>query len=833
MCDIGVRLMRFGQLIIVMQMCVMCLLPGATLKAQATEHSSQVKVLYTQRYPQRGTKVDPLGAFDPEQGTAEFWIKPLFDPATVKDNQFILSVRYGNGNSVGLYFNAAEKALIYYMMDADDPRQDFHSRQYPVFINAGKVDWQKDEQHHVTITWSAQVSRLYLDGKEHRRSFFHGGIKVDAQASSKREMIIGEGQYEIQAARVWSLPRAPRRIDRLPVATDARALQFPDHLPAWPQDQNQMHAGRLRLAVNSQQKPVALAIDQKSNNWMHKPLALLANTSLTSQWQASANQNGNTVTLSLTLNNPTDKHIETDVTVSWPILQPNMHVFFPAGDCPFVLEEGRTFYDHSRAASPVLPMVTVYQPQADLGLTITSSDQTQERVTIDAASEGDATDLRITHEKMQFSPGQSRTITWYLVGHEGDWRPGLQAYAQLFPAILNKPVGPITKVPQGMIIGGPSDDDFLGNLVDMHIGWREVSLNLGKGAGFGNYVPDDLKPYEHAVEMYRKANASMNRHGIVPLMYIQARECKDVARAESDFSDSVVRYQDGSPVVDQYGPFGATMTCVPGTAWFEHLKDQAYREMKVFDQAGGFFFDNAWRTDYAPIMNAIADIAHGMGKSLASNGANAMSVGYSDNIMAESHYQALDELQYLGLVTPVTYIPIYATGVLDQKEREMIAPGLLENLLVDLKHCLKSGAFYSLNYRGTRYWSDGSLNLYRQYLPMQEMLNGRQWLLHAHALDLPESVLGNVFERAEGQWLVTLTTPMDAPHGTQLKPERPVVLRMPANMPAFTAARFRDINSRDWQELKLTVKHETVLIEVPAFTDMAVIELSQNATQLR
>lgn len=216
-----------------------------------------------------------------------------------------------------------------------------------------------------------------------------------------------------------------------------------------------------------------------------------------------------------------------------------------------------------------------------------------------------------------------------------------------------------------------------------------------------------------------------NTHCINRVRYIQARECKDVQRAELEFTDSVVRYKNGSPVVNEFGPFGTTMTCRPGTAWFEHFKDQACREMKVFDQAGGFFFDNAWRVKYAPIMNAIAEIAHRMGKSLASNGANAMSVGYTDSMMAESHYHALNELQYLGLVTPVTYVPIYAKGVIDQKEREMVAPGLIDNLVVDLRHCLKSGGFYAMNYCGTRYWEASSLAMYQRYLPMQSLLNGR------------------------------------------------------------------------------------------------------------
>jgi hypothetical protein len=793
----------------------------------ATGSGDSPSVMCVERYPKSGMMLDPEKVFDPVQGTAEFWFKLDFEPQTIKNNQFLMFVKFDDQNSVGLYFNAAEKALVFFMRDKDDQRPDFHSRDYPVLINSGKLDWQKGQEYHVAVTWSPAVSRMYIDGKEYRRSFFHGGINVDVAACKERFLRIGAGKFEVQAARFWSQPRAPRSIGHLPGPDESDHLVFPTQTPAWPEALSVLKAGRLEIATGENQIPSALTVNGHQHNWMAQPLQIRVDQSLKTSWSIKPSTDGQTLVATLTIDNPTDALVRSDVSMVWPILQPDMKVFCAIGGAPFDIETGRKFYDHARDAQPVLPFVTVYQEEADCGLTISASDQTAEAFEIDAACKGIATDLRITHASIELASGQSRSITWHLVGHAGDWRAGLQAYSQLYPAILNPPVGPIANGHQGMIIGGPSDDVFLEKLTNHHIGWREVSLHLGEGAGFGNYIPDDLKPYEQKVASFYQANENMKRHGIVPMMYIQARECKNVERALAEFGESVVRYQDGTPVVDMHGPFGATMTCKPGSAWFEHLKDQAYREMKVFDNAGGFFFDNAWETEYAPIMNAIAELAHGMGKSLASNGANAMSIGSSDSFMAETHYHALQRLQYLGLVTPVTYVPIYATGVIGQKEREMIAPGLPQNLVVDMRYCLTSGAFYSFNYRGSRYRPEESLAMYQRYLPMQDLLVGRKWLLHAHALQIPEPVEGNIFERPNGNWVVTMSPEHDAPLGTITKLNQPVTIMLDSDHKQFESVLYRDLKSNDWQTLKMSVQGRIVKIEVPDFTDVAVLELIQ------
>lgn len=776
--------------------------------------------------PKGGVRLDPVGHFNPVEGTAEFWFTIDFDPASVKTNQSLLEVRYGPDNSVGLYFNAQEKALVFYMRDADDPRDDHHSRDYPVFMNSGRLDWSKGDRHHVAVTWSPAVSRMYLDGQHHRRSFYRGGLIVEPASESKREMLISPGQFRVDAVRIWSVPRAPRQIDRRPRQNETDELVFPRARPVWPASAQQVSSGRLLVGLDDQNRPVGLAIDSTDQNWMWRPAHIDVDRQLNHAW--TVRRQSDAVVLTIELTNPTPDTITTDLTATFPILQPDMEVFFPAGGCPFPLQQGRLNYGRSRRATPTdskLPLVTLYQPGTDRGLTLTPGDRVYEDVIFDAAMEGKATELSVTHRDLVVPAGETRTVSWYLVGHEADWRPGLGAYARLFPDILRAPQGPIVDGPQSMIIGGPSTEEFLTTLRQLDVGWREVTLYLGEGAGFGNYIPDDIERYQKAVDSYRRDIVRMNTYDVQPLMYVQARECKDVQRAVTQFADSVQRRADGEPVVDAFGPFGASMNCEPGSTWFAHIENQARRILSVFPDSKGLFFDNAWETRYADIMKAAADVAHAQGKSLASNGANAISVGWTDSIMAESATEALDTLRYLGLVTPVTYVPIYGTGIIEHDEREHAAPGLRENLFTDLRHCLISGAFYSFNYRGVRYWPEESLDLYRRYLPLQKSLRGRKWLLHAHALTLPKGLDGNIFEQPDGDWIVVLAGPADDLDGVVRLGDEVRVGLLP-DRGKVASVTLTDLAEAGAQPVDVVVQDGVARLRIDEFHGLAVITLS-------
>jgi len=805
----------------ILAMLVLLVVASATFAAE-----SYPQALLTVHDPERGLRLDPIGHINPVEGTAEFWFMVDFDPGTTRDHQSLFEVRYGSDNSMVLYYNALEKALIFYIRDKDNPRDDYHSPEYPAFM-VGKVDWARGQRHHVAVTWSPAVSRIYLNGEIFRKSYFRGGLIVDPQKEEKRELLVGPGRFKLQAARFWSGPRAPRQMNRRPRLKETDELRFPATLPQWPAQARNLQEGRLIVALNEEQTPIALAVDGQANNWMWQPARIETDSRIKTSWLARLENDA--LVLSVDMHNPTSQAITTDLTGVFPILQSDMMVFYPAGGCPFPLREGRMGYSRSRKASSKdakLPLATLYQPGTKRGLTITPGDRVYEDVTFDAAMEGSSTDLRITHAKVKVEAGQTRTISWYLAAHDDDWRPGLGTYARLFPDILRPPQGPIATGPQSMIIGGPSDPEFLVMLNKHHIGWREVTLNLGEGAGFGNYIPDDLGPYMKSLEGYRIANHAMNEKGIHPMMYIQARECKDVERAVREFSESVVRLNNGDPLVDQYGPFGASMNCEPGSAWFNHLVDQAHRIMDKFPESKGFFFDNAWETRYGDITKAVAEIAHARGKSIATNGANSVSIGWSDSVMAESHTEAVDSIRFLGLVKPVTYVPIYSTGVLVHKEREHAAPGLKHNLFRDIRYSLVNGVFYSFNYRAVRYWPKESLDLFERYKPLQAELVGRKWLLHAHALKVPANLAGNLFEQPAGSWLITLSENYSAKNvDTSVRPDGLIVVKLIPGKTRIKSAMLSDLSGKPVRSINFEIHGEEAHVDAGVFHGLATIKL--------
>lgn len=701
------------------------------------------------------------GTVNPEEGTVEFWLEPQFDFGDSKNNESLLRIGFGPEDGMSLYYNGGNQGFVFYAWDKDNPSSRHHSSGMPTFLPSRKLHWRKGVKHHVAVTWQRDVQRIYLDGEKDRHSFFEGGVKVASPVSGTVE--VGGGRFRISEIRVWDGPRAPRNLFKRPEVENASA-----------KTESSRHADGLlpltghdiQMSVDpGTQAPLALQAGPALTSWLEAPGSVEVHACVGSPVAPAAEvrwlEEDGLIVCEVDLRNPdATRHAVGDLVLALPALEKDTMVFVAADDSPFRAEEGRPFYDgrgqvvYGQDAS--LPIMCLYSPEKDAGFTVFGDDASLEDIAFDPGFSSGEGVLEIRRLRVRVAPGGREIRRWYFAGHAGDWRPGLGAYARRFPGILASPRGPLATGDSAMIIGGPSDNAFLAALRDLGVGWRQVSLFLGEGARFGNYIPDDLTPYAKAVEGFRKGIASQRRHGLRSMLYIQARECHDVARAEREFAESIVRLPDGRPEVDKHGPFGATMTCRPGTAWFDHLVEQGRRELATFSDADGFFFDNAWRNEYADILRALADLAHASGKSLAANGGNARSVAWSDAIMAESFYSAMGDLKYLGLATPIVYVPIYSQGAAPGKEREMRAPGVAENLQRDLKECLLSGAFYSFNYRGTNYWETASSRIFADYLPLQRMLNGRRWVLAPHALRLPHNLDGNVFESPSGNWLVTL-----------------------------------------------------------------------------
>jgi len=775
-----------------------------------------------------------FGNVNPTSGTIACWVKLDFDPDHAGFNRDIVRVEYDRDNAFGLYYNHVDKGFIFWMKDADDPNEFQHGAPYSVFLPTGPLPWHEGEWHHLAVTWSPDVQRIYIDGRSYRHSSYRGGLTLAKESMDGELLVGGAGGFVIDELALWDQPYAPRRLGER--VNTHREKTTADAMVAGNMNTNRviLRAKGIELATDhATHMPILIRTGPKNTSWLNAPgnlRVIPAQDGLQPQIRWSSDDRF--ITCEVTLTNFGDHDATVDLEWRLHVLGSNDWAFMAADECPFRIDTGRPYYDYDKRVTygrdARLPLVTVYRPSRDAGFTVFSSSDTFELVDYDVGFDGPPNVLTIRHRGLHIPAGASISRTWTWAGHPADWRSGLQAYVTRYPGILTPPRGPLASGSPGMMIGGPSDKAFLDTMRSLGVGWRMVSLYLGEGSGFGNFIPDHLEDYQAAVTSLQQQVTAMVQDGIKPMIYIQARECKNTVRALDAFSDSVKHHPDGTPIIDKHGPFGASMTCRPGTRWFTHLLDQAHREMRVFPNAAGFFFDNAWETEYADIMRAIADYAHSIGKSLASNGANARSVAWSDAIMAESYFSALGNLQYLGLVKPVVYIPIYGSGAPSTaRERVHVAPGHLKNLARDMRECLAAGAFYAFNYRGVKYWSPEAVALFRKYLRLQNELIGRRWVLDAHALQLPPGCRGNIFESPEGDWIVTIADeridPLD--ENTWRDLPQPVRVRAPDSAWRASSVWRRDLKTTERTAISVRQQGSNLEIPIDEFPGMAVVRI--------
>lgn len=768
--------------------------------------------------PQQGAflKFPAKDNLNPAHGTVEFWISPQID-LTGKNHINIFSVDFGVDAKLALYWHGLQQEFIFWGSDANDKTTNSQDAAYRFILPGGRQTWKKNEWHHIAVTWTTDSQRIYIDGKLMRYMYFDGGLKVASNRAGILK-ISGDGAFAIDELRIWDQPRAPRNISAKPSPDDA-VTKYPGEIKKLPDMKGMEKLSGDTVDVYCE-KGVAEALTSVAGQiqWLYGPVELTAELNgKTIPVKLEWSQTGVRVFCSASIENKSAKVAALSAVLKVPVLRKGLTCFIATDGSPFALEEGRKRYDRAVDASRhvPLPIASVYDVSRDAGISVINPDDTPGEIAYDFGGNASPQELAITHT-IKIQPHKTVELKWFFVGHQADWRASLQRYVEINPAIMAPPQGPVATGDQGMVIGGPSDEEFIMPLRELGVGWREVSLFLGEGAGFGNYIPDDLGPYMKAVNGYRQQIKGMHKCGLLAMMYIQARECKNVQQALKDFSASVVRDANGKPEIDRAGPFGVSMTARPGSKWFKHLEDQAQRILKTFPDCDGFFFDNAWSTEFAEIMKAVSALAHSRGKSLTSNGANWMSVSVSDSIMAESAWYCLGDQKYLGLARPVHYVPIYGYGVPAQKEREFKAPAVYSNLIRDLKQCFIAGATYGFNYRGIRYWSSESIGLMKKYVVLQRMLHGRKWVLQPHALALPAGFDGNVFELPDGRWMVTIVTTADSASPGSIVRIRPPVGKTVAKIT------LRNLHSPDVASpVKYDIKNGEVTFDISGVRDVA------------
>ncbi len=152
---------------------------------------------------------------NPSEGSIELWITVDKDFDKLNTNQRILRVNFDKHNQIVLYYNLKEQHLVFWMKDEDtEPSVSrYHSKNIAALIaSQGALDWKKGEHHHICLSWSPKVQKLYIDGVLNSRAYFSSVTAVPTD-NSKLIMFTEEDKALIfDELRIWDNMKEPENI---------------------------------------------------------------------------------------------------------------------------------------------------------------------------------------------------------------------------------------------------------------------------------------------------------------------------------------------------------------------------------------------------------------------------------------------------------------------------------------------------------------------------------------------------------------------------------------------------------------------------------------------
>ena len=565
-----------------------------------------------------------------------------------------------------------------------------------------------------------------------------------------------------------------------------------------------------------------------------------------------------------------------------PIFGPESHGFTAHSRCPMIPGTGN---DHMMVVySPdmwneesfhcsVLPMVSSYDPKADAGLAIVQPvDIAKPRMEYFFVREQPDISLVVRWTHLRLAKGNSAKAKMLLAPIRGCWRDAVRVVRDLYPDYfrVHQPAvfaheGPTVSVPM-------LREEVLDKLVGkQHVSW--VSIHARAFSRFGEYAPQE-ESWPSWVRHWRLEHFDLERlsrtecrwlRSMVPDKavwkeetisrqmlndYIGKLHDKGVAAflytnpviASIDRIDaypgSLATSAEGTPLFRDYhrtAPFNPASD----TTWGKHLDAMTERMLDIFPEIDGLFLDELHynQFDFAhddgvsargdrPVAmigfavqdaaRRICDAVHRRGKTVWGNGPNTLEVAqYVDGFMAEVSWEWLGTVLYLGVEKPV--VLLFGKG-----------PWTVAQLEHGLNTALFAGAQPSVLYNCLPVVPEIDpqlLAIMQRYRPLFQMLRGRKWILHPHAIEHEACGLRmNCFALPDGDFAVTFSPsinddPVDARDQTSAR------LRWPG-LDKVRSATLCDAAAPDKPlELSTQKEEDGLSINVPAVT-AGVIRLS-------
>ena len=515
-----------------------------------------------------------------------------------------------------------------------------------------------------------------------------------------------------------------------------------------------------------------------------------------------------------------------------PVFGSDSHGFTAHSRCPLVPGTGN---DHMMVVySPdmwneesfhcsVLPMVSSYDPNVDAGLAVVQPvDIAKPRMEYFFVREQPDISLVIRWTHLRLALGVSAKAKMLLVPIRGCWRDAVRVVRNLYPDYFRVHQPAVFEHEGPTVSVSVLNEEVVDKLVtEQHLSW--VSIHARAFSRFGEYAPQE-ESWPDWIRHWRLEHFDLERLSRTEFRWLRSMvPDKNVWKEQTinrqmlnDYIDkfhqngvavflytnpviasidridaypgSLATAADGTPLFRDYhrtAPFNPASD----TTWGKHLDAMTERMLDIFPEIDGLFLDELHynQFDFAhddgvsargdkPVAmigfavqdaaRRICDTVHKQGKAVWANGPNTLEVAhYVDGFMAEVSWEWLGTVLYLGVEKPV--VLLFGKG-----------PWTVEQLERDLNTSLFAGAQPSVLYNCLPVAPEIDpelLAIIKRYRPLFQMLRGRKWILHPHAIEHDLCGLRmNCFALPDGDFAVTLSPsisndPVDAHDGTKVR----------------------------------------------------------------
>jgi len=515
----------------------------------------------------------------------------------------------------------------------------------------------------------------------------------------------------------------------------------------------------------------------------------------------------------------------------------------------------------------VIPAATIFDPEKDYGLTFLEPfDMPKTLIHFLFLPEKPEISFIIVNRRLRLGPRTDAYACVLVKDHEGDWRPGLGWILSKYPEYFEAEGKSIFKFEGSMLCDYVNPPQRIEQWLREGLKWQEIHFHF---PFYGLYAPKEkewvsvtsieaasqlnLKSLSHLggggpiydAPVYKITERGINEYidllhqkGVAAFIYYQNFEC-DGDFAEKNFKESIV--------TDELGRFRRgwmytyLMNPDPQYEWFKHLLQQVEGLLVKYPNCDGFFID---RADYRELdfghedgitmvgdkpcymigfafqkaMEHICKILHQKGKAIWTNGPTSIeATKHVDGVMAEGHAFWLKTLQYICLSRPLIFLPL-----VDEASNE---PGMTER---NLKLCLEVGAHPHVTPLAPEEYLKKNLLLFDLYLPLLNYLNGRRWVLSAHALKLPEGLRGNIFRTRDGHYAVTLISWDNSVFDSQRVFSKNLLVRACLeDTEEVREAYLLSVDYKDWYRLDFRLEGKEITLTVPLHSTTSMVLLTK------